>query len=153
MQKNRKIIDTIERKIEEGKHVHHAVQAVLRRIGEINLETGEIDIDKVKFGKEKLKIRSKVSTKKHESRILQKNLTSPRMISPRNEFEKGSSSNGDPLSIAINSTKKPLTAKRNIMNWRKLNTPSNKNQITSFKLVRTCFTIRKNCLWEKQRAH
>ncbi|CAI2379843.1 unnamed protein product [Moneuplotes crassus] len=130
----RKIIDTIERKIEEGKHVHHAVQAVLRKIGEINLETGEIDIDKVKFGKEKLKIRSKASTKKHDARILQKNLTSPRMISPRSEFEKGSSSNGDPLSIAINSKKNPLTTQRSIINWNKLNTPSSKNQITSFKL-------------------
>ena len=58
MQRNRRIIDAIEGEIELGKSVNEAIHSILGKICEINDDSGEIEVAKVKIGKSSLKLKS-----------------------------------------------------------------------------------------------
>lgn len=110
LQKNRKLIDSIEAKIEQGIPVNEAVQLAMKKVGEVNLETGEMDITKVKYGKESLKIQGKSKSAIDKNKFP--------LISPRNldadELEKKRSMFG--LNIEKRAVSQALT--RNMSNPR-----------------------------------
>ncbi|CAI2380762.1 unnamed protein product [Moneuplotes crassus] len=130
----RRIIDTIERKIDEGESVNEAVQSVLKKIGQINMETGEIDITKVRFGKEKLKIQSKTPSHTVEPLKLQKSSPSGKFYSPKGEIERRDPTKQDNLSLSSKPKSQPFLKQRSIMKWDNMNKNNQNQQISSLKL-------------------